>query len=267
VILAGDARVLAAELEPVSVDCMVTSPPFWGAINYGAGEGEVGREQDLAGYLGALGDVFARVKPAMKRTSTIWVELGDRWMRKRLVQVAAAVASGLDGVSYVLRSDIIWLKTNPVPESPRDRPSHSYTHVLLLVVDVDYFFELEPLFEKAEWDFWGAQNPGRHAQAGTGGGWQSAKPNRRRELALTGKRRGRDVWIGPTANTKVDHVAVMPEWIVERCLRAGCPAGGLVLDPFAGAGTTGLVAHRLGRRFVGFELHPGLATAAGARLA
>lgn len=302
-ILTGDAWELAPTLPPESVDCIVTSPPYWGLRDYGH-EGQFGLEATPDEYVERLVELFALLRPALKNEGTVWVNLGDSYAAngargdtrggfnaryfgrdiapgkqadtvsvvppatiapglkpKDLVGVPWRVALALQADGWYLRSDIIWSKPNPMPESVTDRPTRAHEYVFLLSKTARYFFDQEAVREAlapstltlaAGKMGWGASNPKHAAARATHG------PAKRGEGRCGENETGRNirtVWTFPAQPYPGAHFAVFPPSIPERCIKAGCPEGGTVLDPFAGSGTTLQVARKLGRRSIGFELN------------
>jgi DNA modification methylase len=205
--------------------------------------------------------------------------LGQPWL--------LAFALRADG--WWLRQTIIWHKPNAMPESATDRCTTSHSYVFLLSKSARYHFDAEAIAEPAEWARWGDQTVPKHEGTPTAAGW--IKPKTKAELVARGGRttngkerttemRGfdnrleradgmknpRSVWTIPTQGYPEAHFATWPEALVERILKAGCPEGGVCLDPFMGSGTTALVARKLGRRSIGIELSPEYATLAAKRL-
>lgn len=283
----GDARHLPLAAD--SVHCCVTSPPYWGLRDYGTAN-QLGLEPTPDEYVANMVTAFREVWRVLRPEGTLWLNLGDSYatggkggggnfmeMRKKgawklrskasgwraappglkhkdLVGIPWRVAFALQADGWYLRSDIIWAKPNPMPESVTDRPTKSHEHLFLLAKSPRYYFDQDAVREPArDWGTrdrtnWKARDPAHNTSAPHTGGEKG-------NFAESG-RNIRDVWIVATQPFPGAHFAVMPSKLVEPCIKAGCPEGGTVLDPFAGAGTVGLVADRLRRRFVGVELSP-----------
>lgn len=202
---------------------------------------------------------------------------------KDLVMMPARVAIALQADGWYLRSDIIWSKPNPMPESVTDRPTKAHEYIFLLAKSEKYYFDAEAIKEpvtgtahargdgvnpKAQkWpNAWSAES-GRHD--GVGNGRYRPKQNASFSAAVAGlveSRNKRSVWTVPTQPFPEAHFATFPEALVEPCILAGSPRGGIVLDPFAGSGTVGVVALRHGREFIGIELNPKYARMAKRRI-
>jgi DNA modification methylase len=210
---------------------------------------------------------------------------------KNLVGIPWRIAFALQADGWYLRSDIIWSKPNPMPESVTDRPTKAHEYIFLLTKSPRYFFDQEAVRESALWERWGDQTNGKHEGSKSAAGWigsrskaelRSGRVGRYQERAMYGEGDGttprkvldepqlgrniRSVWEIATQPYPEAHFATYPEALVERCLKAGCPEGGIALDPFGGSGTTALVARKLGRRSVLIELSPQYAALAARRL-
>lgn len=171
---------------------------------------------------------------------------------KDLCMVPARVALALQAAGWWLRSDIIWAKPNPMPESVTDRPTRSHEFIFLLTKAERYFWDQEAVRETSTW----SNKPGKRYRSHAPNGNERPGGNRKLNEPDPKGRNLRDVWTVATHPFPEAHFATFPPALVEPCILAGCPEGGTVLDPFSGAGTTGLVALRLNRRFIGIELNP-----------
>jgi len=287
-LLLGDAREVLATLAPGSVNCVVTSPPYFGLRDYGV-DGQVGLEASPGEYVEKLVDILDLAGDAMTNDGVMWLNLGDtyfsgkgaavgpdrkqparrgfvrpvdvaqEWGRpKNLIGIPWKVAFALQDRGWTLRKEIIWHKPNAMPESVTDRVSSTHENVFLLSKNRNYWFDLDAIREpysaislkryESEFQQGGATH---HAQLKSNmlkdGGKIDANP--------LGKNPG-DVWSIPTAPFPGAHFATMPPELARRCILAGCPEGGTVLDPFNGSGTTAMVARRLGRKAIGIDLNP-----------
>ena len=299
-ILIGDALTRLRDLPNESVHCCVTSPPYWGLRDYGV-EGQIGLEPSQEAYVARIVAVFAEVRRVLRPDGTCWVNLGDSYNAagrvghgtrigykqgtsrasacgedsprpsavglkpKDLVGIPWRVAFALQADGWWLRSDIIWHKPNPMPESVTDRPTKAHEYVFLLTKSERYAYDADAI---AEIDT--GRNPGNVSHNGTTA-YESGDDHHRTKGGLLNIgarefRNARSVWTIATQPFRGSHFATMPPALAERCIKAGCPAGGTVLDPFGGAGTTGLVADRLQRNAVLIELSPVYAEMARARI-
>ena len=323
-LIRGDARSLP--LRDECVDCVVTSPPYFGLRDYGTCT-QIGLEESPYAYVAAICSVFREIRRVLKSSGVCWLNLGDSYngsgksrgsggmgpmsakqrtnrgayfepgtpidldgfKAKDLMGIPWRVAFALQADGWYLRSDIIWAKPNPMPESVTDRPTKSHEYLFLLSKSERYYYDAAAIAEPVsaamlmemeqgydglglkDYEGAGVQNPSsvkariienarrRNQEAGKyrdlsrsdvrfGGGPQP------KEYGPSITRNRRTVWTIPTMPYSGAHFATMPEKLVEPCILAGCPMGGLVLDPFVGSGTVVAVAQRLGRRGVGVDL-------------
>ena len=195
---------------------------------------------------------------------------------KDMIGIPWMLAFALRDSGWYLRNDIIWMKENPMPESCKDRCSRCYEHIFLLSKSRKYFFDAKAISEPI------APATAERLKRGMKGGNKYGKPvpgqpqtqtiNRPRahgeitDSMINPMRNKRDVWVVNTVPFKGGHYAAYPPKLVEPCLLAGCPEGGIVLDPFFGSGTTGMVAKQLNRHYIGIELNPEYAELAKARI-
>lgn len=287
-IICGDALKALKTLPEESVDCVVTSPPYWRLRDYGVA-GQLGQESTFTGYIEHLSAVFDEVKRVLKETGTCWVVLGDVYTNKDgarrreglppkcLLQLPARLGVEMVNRGWTLRNEIIWHKPNRLPESVRDRFTMDFEKVLFLTKASRYYFrqQYEPLRDKKR-PLRRLINPeskrkyiyNEQKQNGVSGmaaiNPQTAEASRLRML-LRGRQK-RSVWTVAPARFRGEHYATFPAALIETPILAGCPPNGIVLDPFMGSGTTALVAKRLGRRFLGIELNSKYVRMANKRL-
>jgi DNA modification methylase len=292
VLIVADARLLP--LRDGCVQTVVTSPPYWGIRDYGAA-GQIGLEPDLDSYVASVVTVFREVRRVLRDDGTAWVNLGDGYdagtratrrpsrkagkhgywtnplinMRtstdmgpKQMLAIPWRVALALQADGWILRCDIVWHKPNPMPESVTDRPTKAHEYVFLFSKRERYHYDADAIKEPVT----GTSHPrgnGINPKARVRA--PGAKQNASFSAAVSGlveDRNCRSVWTIQTQAYDGAHFATFPEALVEPCILAGCPVGGLVCDPFVGSGTVGAVAERLGRRWVGTDLtYQPLATA------
>ena len=295
-IIQGDARYIP--LADESVQCCVTSPPYYGLRDYGI-DGQLGLEPTPGEYVARMVEVFREVRRVLRDDGVCWLNLGDSYNNrpwgesagnfndpkrrgngseytgrkvcekrnvltdtlkpKDLVGIPWHVAFALQADGWYLRSDVIWNKPNPMPESVTDRPTKAHEYVFLLTKSARYFYDAQAVSEAAVAaehvqkyrNIKGGKIPSnsdRNDSIGqTTGGFMGTDPTRRNL---------RSVWTIATRPYSGAHFATMPPDLARRCVKAGSRPGDVVLDPFAGSGTTLMVALEEGRRAVGIELNP-----------
>lgn len=296
-ILCGDSLKMLKTLPDCSVDCCVTSPPYYGLRDYGV-DGQIGLEDTPERFVDRLKDVFSEVRRVLKPAGTCWVNMGDSYWgsgsrgydftgkltsasdlqshskgtidlsripklvglsetgikNKDLIGIPWMLAFALRADGWYLRQDIIWQKPNPMPESVTDRCTKSHEYIFLLSKSPKYYFDNEVIKEGAK------TKPTARDKNKEGYKADYAKGDRfspgKRVYGADGRRNKRDVWRVPVQPVKEAHFATFPEKLIEPCILAGCKEGGVVLDPFFGSGTTGIVAERYGRDYIGIELNP-----------
>ena len=279
-IVCGDALEYLKRMEPESVNTCVTSPPYYNLRDYGT-SGQIGTENTPEEYIDKLAAVFQEVRRVLRPDGTLWVNIGDSYAAKSGPQPSGYKGKDLIGVPWMLafalrrdgwylRQDIVWQKPNAMPESVKDRCTKSHEYVFLLSKSARYYFDAAAIREKAAESsvarYKCAFYSGKKDLAGFGRK-SSVHPNTPGMRVFTGYRNKRSVWSISTAGFRGAHFAVFPEKLVEPCVLAGCPEGGTVLDPFAGSGTTGVVAKRLHRNFLGIEINAEYVSMAADRIA
>ena len=253
-----------------SINCCVTSPPYYGLRDYGV-KNQIGLEKTPEEYVAVMTDLFMEVYRVLTPDGTLWLNIGDSYWggkgyggssagiyqyerrkagksitnacsnfggkgtirptdrkheyikAKDLIGIPWMLALSLRNAGWYLRQDIIWHKPNPMPESVKDRCTKSHEYIFLLTKSASYYFDSEAILEPT---------------------------------ASYGVRNKRDVWSVCTKSEKESHFAVFPDTLIVDCIKAGCPEDGIVLDPFMGSGTTAVVARKLNRNYIGFELNP-----------
>ena len=307
-ILQGDVRETPATLPDESAHCCVTSPPYWGLRDYGV-EGQLGLEATPEEYVANMVAVFREVRRVLRDDGTLWMNLGDSYATgggkvgqapgggkqgenwklrgtmtppnrmplpglkpKDLVGIPWRVAFALQADGWYLRSDIIWAKPNPMPESVTDRPTKAHEYLFLLAKSERYYYDADAIAEPAICGWNGSyfrderdlavrpstgMKPRQSAEKGSFNGKTKGVANGNEAFrAVTDMRNRRTVWTVATQPFSEAHFATFPPKLIEPCILAGCPEGGTVLDPFSGSGTTGMVALRCGRNYIGCELNP-----------
>lgn len=302
-VLLGDWIETLQGIPSEFVDCVITSPPYWGMRNYGV-EGQLGLEANPDFYVDKLVSGFQEVKRVLKSNGTLWINLGDCYANngsgghgatggldkstlvgplppigvnpinkkvppglkaKDLVGIPWMVAFALRSAGWYLRQEIIWAKTNPMPESCKDRFTKSHEQIFLLSKSPKYFFDYEAVREPAVTaQREGGQNGrgGKTALRGQGqdryqeNGRANRNGRQMRQVGVGPFRNKRNVWSVSVQPYKGSHFATFPPKLITPCVLAGCPEGGTVLDPFCGSGTTGVVAVSNNRNFIGIEIKP-----------
>ena len=268
-IYCGDSLQVLQTLPDNCMDCCVTSPPYYALRDYGT-DGQIGREATPEEYVSRITAVFHEVKRVLTPEGTCWLNIADTYCG------TGSKADHLRGDGWYLRSSIIWHKGNAMPESTRDRPTRCYEYVFLLTKSKKYYYDwqavAEPIAPTTAVRLKSGVGKGNKYAATVPGQNQPQKINRpRRKGAYTDEmispvRSRRNVWQINTASYRGGHFAAFPPKLAETCILAGCPVGGIVLDPFLGSGTTAAAAKSLSRRYVGIEINPEYCTLAKQRI-
>lgn len=294
----GDCRELVKQLDDNSIDCLVTSPPYYGLRDYGI-EGQLGLEVTYQEYLKGLLDLFAAVKPKIKNEGTCWVNLGDsfagsgkgagfegeckeifRFKKKPkqienipdkcLMLIPFRFALGMIDLGYILRNVIIWHKPNAMPQSCKDRFTVDFEYVFFFVKQKKYYFkqQFNPFSERSLRAFATKEQNDftkKEVFSKSCAGFNAYILRNDAEGANM-----RTTWTINNAcvegNHGVSHVAMFPKQLVLRMLDSGCPEGGLVLDPFMGSGQTAIVAQWQRKNWIGFEISPDYIQEANTRI-
>lgn len=286
-IIIGDALAELHNLPDASVHCCVTSPPYYGLRDYGVA-GQLGLEATPDEYVAGMVAVFREVRRVLRSDGVLFLNIGDSYAAggnggggkndtnagslsrgpkkapagykpKDLIGIPWMLAFALRADGWYLRQDIIWSKSNPMPESVTDRCTKSHEYVFLLSKSARYYYDAAAIAEAATF-------PGvRVATPYTANAVNSTSTTPYNGNAAENRNR-RSVWSIATQPFGEAHFATMAPDLAERCINAGCPVGGIVLDPFGGAGTTGLVADRLQRNAILIELNPEYAAMARRRI-
>lgn len=261
-IVHGDAQTVLKQWPAEWVDCIVTSPPYWKQRDYRGEPGQIGQEATAADYVSRLATLFGECRRVMKSTGTLWLVIGDKYDEGAQLGLPWRVALALIDEGWILRSDCIWHKPNAMPSSTKSRPTTDHEYVFFLTKSPDYFYDADAIrephvtFSDKSRMRGGRGHFGRRGgtpEAGKNGGSLNLHDSRWDQAFHPLGRNKRTVWSIPLSKFRDAHFAVFPESLVETCIQAGCPAGGLVLDPFVGSGTVPLVARRLGRQYLGID--------------
>jgi DNA modification methylase len=296
----GDALEVLRTLPSESVQVVASSPPFWGLRDYGVA-GQIGDEETPEAWAQRLVDVYREARRLLRADGVMFVEVGDSWnantgpgynanhhrpreytrrveadlgtTRRRLAHVKVKDLVGLPWLlafalradGWYLRSEIIWARPNPMPESAKDRPTKAHSTVFLLSKRARYFWDWKAIREPADPSPTGGRQravlAGDDKYRSSPNDWKDAGRGDGRAKRLNGggadptTRNSRSVWTMPTEPTPYKHFATWPQALVRRMILAGSREGDTILDPFMGSGTTALVARQLGRRAIGVEIN------------
>ena len=297
-----DALTLLKALPDNYVHCIVTSPPYWGLRDYQV-DGQIGLEATLPEYIDNLVTIFREARRVLRDDGTFFLNLGDSYASgeigrhdsvegrridgkpigkkfterqqrkirtglkpKDLMMIPARVAIALQDDGWYLRQDNIWSKPNPMPESVKDRTTTAHEHVFHLTKSERYWYDADAIREAHIWaDKDKRSKDGKKHKNKTGKTLSGQYKTNGTSYHPNGRNR-RSVWEIATKPFSAAHFATFPEALAQICILAGCPKGGIVYDPFMGAGTTALVAQKLGRHYLGSELNPEYVDLANHRL-
>lgn len=292
-IICGDSLDVLKTLESESVDCVITSPPYWGLRDYGS-DNQLGLEPHFNEYITKLCLIFDEVKRILKKEGTCFVNLGDTYsgnkegktdnkvseylketttrlhkkaviQEKCLCQIPARFALAMTDRGWILRNEIIWQKPNAMPSSVDDRFTVDFEKIFFFVQSPKYFFVPQRKPHKAV-SIKRIEKPW-HGKLTKGHALGGLKDGDMHKMCHPEGRNMRTVWSINTGSFSEAHFATFPEKLVEPMILAGCPKGGTVLDCFSGAATTGVVAKKFGRNYIGIELNPEYVAMSNARLA
>lgn len=261
-ILNGDCIEMMRTLPEKSINCCVTSPPYFGLRDYGH-EGQIGLEETPDAFVQKLVEVFREVKRVLKDDGTLWINLGDCYdsKTKQLLGIPWRVAFALQSDGWILRSDIIWNKPNGMPQGPQiKRPTTLHEYIFFFTKNKNYFYDVNSIRQPHKTNGVSERMVGgvkSNAQYSTpaGNNDRIVSTGTRMGQNPLGKNRG-SVWTVNTIPYSEAHFATFPPELIRPCILAGCPKGGVVLDPFGGSGTTASVANEEGRDAILCELNP-----------
>ena len=310
-ILVGDSIDVLKTIEGNTVQTCVTSPPYYGLRDYGH-KGQIGQEETPDAYIARLVEVFREVRRVLKPDGTLWLNLGDSYAGsnqgagtklpsekqlsnrgtnyqtteehksklsridgykpKDLLMIPARVAIALQADGWYLRSEIVWHKPNPMPESVKDRPTKAHEMIYLLAKSPKYFYDAEAVMEEAVTK----ENRPPAVVRERIYNYNSKNNQLRKDPRFATRpisvkssyetRNRRDVWTVATKPYKGAHFATFPPDLIEPCVLAGSREGDVVLDPFGGSGTTGYVARKHGRKYIIIDINPKYAELAKQRV-
>lgn len=273
-IICGDAKQILKQLPEKTASTIITSPPYYLQRNYNHAE-QIGNESSVDLYIQNLVDVFTECFRVLSDEGTLWLNLGDKYLNGKLLGMPWRVALALQNKDWFLRSDIIWHKPNAMPSSVKNRPTTDHEYIFLFSKNEKYYYDADAIREphttfsensrmRGGRGHFGKRNG--TPENGKNGG-NSNLHNGRWDQAFHPKGRNRrTVWQIPLSKFPEAHFAVFPERLVELCILAGSKTGDVVLDPFAGSGTTALVSQRMNRNYVGIECNPAYCEMAEKRL-
>ena len=314
-ILHGEALNTLRTMKSESINCIITSPPYYGLRDYGE-ERQLGLEKTPEEYVQKLVDILHEARRVLTDDGTLWLNIGDSYAgsgknrmgdgtscatgkqatnkgstqgllvktqdvlpSKNLIGVPWMIAFALRADGWYLRQDIIWAKPNPMPESVKDRCTKSHEYIFLLSKSPKYYFDAAAISEPVAQSTIQRLSQNIEEQDGSsrvpnktnrkmkavapryGGKKYTAEPdvfNRTKSggaYEIHENRNKRDVWTVSTQPFDGSHFATFPIRLIEPCVLAGCPSGGIVLDPFFGSGTTGLAARKHNRNYIGIEIN------------
>ena len=301
-IIVGDCREELDKLDADSVDCVVTSPPYLGMRVYDAGDKEIGREGTIKEYVEVLVGVFGQIRQVLKPTGVSWLVIGDGYVvsgrnfggsnvgykqatnphsqragkelaglnsglkKKQLMLLPERTATAMQDDGWWVRQRVIWHKTDGAMESNKDRDTRAHEHIYTLTKQANYW-----------WDYEATRVPAAPSTLRRNAYSHESKKYQRKHGQRTQSAAKKRVWKQTTANRKnvwhmacahspEHHFAQFPVGLAQRCIISSCPPGGIVLDPFGGAGTTGVAAKMLARRYLLIELNEAYADMARKRL-
>ncbi|MBE9238891.1 site-specific DNA-methyltransferase [Anabaena aphanizomenioides LEGE 00250] len=259
----GEALDALKKLPDSLVQTVVTSPPYYGQRDYGK-EKQIGIEESADEYINRLLEIFEEVKRVLKEDGTLWLNVGDKYIDGNLAGLPWKLALALKERGWILRSDIIWYKPNAMPSSVKNRPTTDHEYIFLLAKSSKYYYDADAIREPHVTFSENSKMRGGRNHLGKKGGTPEQGKNAGNSNLHNGRwdqafhpkgRNKRTVWEVPLSKFRDAHFAVFPEQLIEPCILAGSSEGGIVLDPFFGSGTVGLVAMKKGRKFIGIDIN------------
>lgn len=263
-VICGSAVDVLDSLPNGMIQTTVTSPPYFGHRKYATDDpAEIGIEKTLDEYIENIKSVFAKLLEKTSDNGTLWLNLGDTYRNKQLLGVPWRIAFALSELGWKLRSDIIWHKPNAMPSAVTSRPTTDHEYVFLFAKSDKYYYDADAIREPHVTFSDKSKMRGGRNHFGKQGGTPEAGKNSgnsnlhdaRWDQAFNPKGRNkRTVWNIPLGKFRGAHFAVFPPQLVETCILAGSAPGDIVFDPFTGSGTTGIIAKRYARQFMGSEI-------------
>ena len=259
----GEALKSLKKLPNSLVQTVITSPPYYGQRDY-CTEEQIGIEENPDEYISRLLEIFDEVKRVLKEDGTLWINLGDKYIDGSLAGLPWKLALALKERGWILRSDIIWYKPNAMPSSVKNRPTTDHEYMFLFAKSSKYYYDADAIREPHVTFSEKSKMKGGRNHIGKAGGTPESGKNAGNSNLHKGRwdqafhpkgRNKRTVWEVPLSKFRDAHFAVFPEQLIEPCILAGSPEGGIILDPFFGAGTVGLVSINKGRKFIGIDIN------------
>jgi site-specific DNA-methyltransferase (adenine-specific) len=279
-VILGDSWDIARSLPSNYVQCIITSPPYFGHREYADSEKlaalELGREDETTLYVQKLVFLFEELRRVLRDNGTLWLNLGDTYRKEQLLGIPWRIALALQNAGWYLRSEIIWNKPNAMPSSVKNRPTTAHEHIFLLAKSKEYYYDADAIREphvtlsetskmRGGRNHFGKRNG--TPEEGKNSGNHNLHDGRWDQAFHPLGRNKRTIWDIPLGKFRDTHFAVFPETLVQFCILASTQKNDIVLDPFMGSGTTGCVAKKLGRHYLGIELMPKYVEMARKRIA
>jgi len=281
-IIKGDCLEVMKDIPDKSIDMVLTSPPYWALRDYGV-ENQLGREKTFQEYINKLCDLFDEVKRILKDNGTCWVNIGDTYggtgdkkdskdpkykdgrngqskalnksaTAKCLCQIPSRFAIEMTHRGWILRNEIIWHKPNAMPSPVKDRFTVDFEKVFFFTKSKKYHFEQQFDEYTKPMNRWGGEELKADGESDWDNGTGQVTYRKRNFRPYKNGKNKRTVWSINTKPSKEPHFASYPEKLIEPMIKAGCPVNGIVLDPFFGIGTTGIVAKKNNRNYIGIEI-------------
>jgi site-specific DNA-methyltransferase (adenine-specific) len=261
-ILHGEALHVLRQLPDELVDILITSPPYYLQRDYRDSSQQLGQEPTPREYTERLVAILSEARRVLKQSGSLWLVLGDKYQDGRQLGMPWRVALALQDHGWILRSDIIWHKPNAMPSPVKTRPTTDHEYVFFFSKSLEYYYDADAIREPHVTFTENSRMRGGRRHFFQPNGTPEMGKNRGNSNLHHGRwdqafhpkgRNKRTVWSIPLSKFREAHFAVFPEPLVETCIQAACPPGGLVLDPFLGSGTTAVVAQRLDRSFLGID--------------
>ena len=283
-IIQGDCLEVMKDIPDKSIDMVLTSPPYWALRDYRV-NGQLGQEKTFQEYITKLCDIFDEAKRVLKDSGTCWVNIGDTYggtgdkkdskdpkykqgrngqsvainksaTAKSLCQIPSRFAIEMTNRGWILRNEIIWHKPNAMPSPVKDRFTVDFEKVFFFTKSKKYFFEQQFDEYTKPMNRWGGEELKADGKSDWDNGTGQDTYRKRNFRPYKNGKNKRTVWSINTKPSKEPHFASYPENLIEPMIKAGCPFNGVVLDPFFGIGTTGIVAKKNNRNYIGIEISP-----------